>query len=97
MLDEPQYLPFEVSGDLAKASNAASKDFKALMDDQDMSVLDYTTYGKEAIKGYKCSPDAWAQMCLQLAFYKMFGHPCAIFEPAQRLKCNLGSKETIRM
>ena len=96
VLDEPQYLPFEVSGDLAKASNAASKDFKALMDDQDMSVLDYTTYGKEAIKGYKCSPDAWAQMCLQLAFYKMFGHPCATYEAAQTRKFKLGRTETIR-
>lgn len=66
------------------------------MDDQDMSVLDYSTYGKEAIKGYKCSPDAWAQMCLQLAFYKMFGHPCATYEAAQTRKFKLGRTETIR-
>ena len=96
VLDDPEYLSFDVNADLSNASNAAGQDFASLMDEQDMSVLDFTAYGKEAIKQYKCSPDAWAQMCIQLAFYKMFGHPCATYEAAQTRKFKLGRTETIR-
>lgn len=96
VLDEPEYLKFEVSDDLAKSANNAAKDFEELMNQQDMSVLNFSAYGKEAIKGYKCSPDAWAQMAIQLAFYRMFGEPCATYESAQTRKFKLGRTETIR-
>lgn len=66
------------------------------MEQQDLSVLDFTGYGKEEIKQYNSSPDAWAQMCIQLAYYKLYGQACATYESAQTRKFKLGRTETIR-
>ncbi|KOS13884.1 acyltransferase ctase cot cpt [Malassezia pachydermatis] len=96
VLDDPAYLEFKVSDDLAKAASEASDAFVSLMGKQDVSVLEFSAYGKEAIKEYKCSPDAWAQMCIQLAFFKMYGHACATYEASQTRKFKLGRTETIR-
>lgn len=96
VIDEPQRLEFQVESTLAKAAESASSDFVELMNGQDISVLDFSAYGINAIKGYKCSPDAWAQMCIQLGFYKLYGHPCATYEAAQTRKFKLGRTETIR-
>lgn len=96
VLDEPERLEFQVSSEVTKAAEDASSGFVELMDGQDIAVLDFMAYGKNAIKSYKCSPDAWAQMCIQLGFYKLYGHPCATYEAAQTRKFKLGRTETIR-
>ncbi|SHO78981.1 Similar to S.cerevisiae protein CAT2 (Carnitine acetyl-CoA transferase) [Malassezia sympodialis ATCC 42132] len=96
VLDEPERLDIKVSPEISKAAKDASAGFVELMDGQDISVLDFSAYGKSAIKSYKCSPDAWAQMCIQLGFYKLYGHPCATYEAAQTRKFKLGRTETIR-
>lgn len=36
-----------------------------------MATLVFTDFGKEEIKKMKCSPDAFIQMSLQLAFYRV--------------------------
>lgn len=58
--------------------------------------MNYEGYGKEAIKKYKASPDAWAQLVKQLAFQKMFGRPGVCYESAQTRKYALGRTEVIR-
>lgn len=62
----------------------------------DHQVLHYEGYGKEGIKKYKASPDAWAQMVKQLAFHKMFNRPGVTYESAQTRKYQLGRTEVIR-
>ena len=96
VLDTPTALEFRLEGPLAQAPAAASNDFINLMEQQDLSVLDFTGYGKEEIKQYNSSPDAWAQMCIQLAYYKLYGQACATYESAQTRKFKLGRTETIR-
>ena len=59
-------------------------------------VLHYEGYGKEYIKKFKASPDAWAQLTKQLAFHKMFGRPGVCYESAQTRKYKLGRTEVIR-
>jgi carnitine O-acetyltransferase len=59
-------------------------------------VLQYEGYGKEYIKTFKASPDAWAQLVKQLAFHKMFGRPGVTYESAQTRKYQLGRTEVIR-
>jgi carnitine O-acetyltransferase len=57
----------------------------------------YDKYGKNVIKKYKCSPDAWAQMVKQLAYGKMHGgKPAVTYESAQTRKFALGRTEVIR-
>lgn len=41
-----------------------------LVNNLDMDVFKFQTYGKEFIKKQKMSPDAFIQVALQLAFYK---------------------------
>lgn len=38
-----------------------------------MNVLEFTGYGASGIKTFKVSPDAFVQMALQLAVFKMTG------------------------
>ena len=59
-------------------------------------MLHFTGYGKNAIKTYKSSPDAWAQMIKQLAFYRYFGRPGVTYESCQTRKFLLGRTEVIR-
>jgi len=59
-------------------------------------VLHYEGYGKDYIKKFKASPDAWAQLVKQLAFHKMFGRPGVAYESAQTRKYQLGRTEVIR-
>jgi len=56
----------------------------------------YEGYGKEFIKQFKLSPDAWTQLVKQLAFQKMFGRPGVTYESAQTRKYQLGRTEVIR-
>lgn len=61
-----------------------------------MTVLAYQGYGKNLIKKFKCSPDGFAQMIIQLAYYKMFGVSRPTYESAQTRKFQRGRTETAR-
>lgn len=79
-------IPSELSFKISKLSKANSKvalqNFKALVkqlfnfhetkvEQHDVKVVEYFGYGKNLIKSFKISPDAYAQMTIQLAYYKM--------------------------
>ena len=59
-------------------------------------VLHYEGYGKELMKKFKVSPDAWVQLVKQLAFHKMFGRPGVTYESCQTRKYQQGRTEVIR-
>lgn len=59
-------------------------------------MLHYEGYGKDLMKKCKVSPDAWAQLVKQLAFYKMFHRPGVTYESCQTRKYQLGRTEVIR-
>lgn len=48
------------------------------------------------MKAHKASPDAWAQMVKQLAFYRLNGRPPVVYESCQTRKFLLGRTEVIR-
>ncbi len=58
--------------------------------------MHYEGYGKNLIKKFKASPDAWAQLVKQLAFYKMYNRPGVTYESAQTRRYQLGRTEVIR-
>ena len=95
-LPAPTRIQFQLNESVKQSITSALHDFQALIGKHDMEVLDFQGYGKEAIKKFKCSPDAWAQMCIQLAYYKMYGKPCPTYESAQTRKFLLGRTEVIR-
>lgn len=95
-LPEPQELTFVLDSDLEGKVNEAIRDFDALKSEHDLAVLEFSAYGKGLIKQFKCSPDAWVQMVIQLAYYRLFGRPCPTYESAQTRKFKWGRTETIR-
>ena len=74
----------------------AERNFDKLVGAQELRVLHYDAYGKDIIKEFKLSPDAWAQLVKQLAFYKFKGRPGVTLEAAQTRKFQRGRTELIR-
>ncbi|KAF2764937.1 putative carnitine O-acetyltransferase mitochondrial precursor [Teratosphaeria nubilosa] len=92
----PKRLEFQLNDSVKQSITSARRDFEALIGKHNMQVLDFQGYGSNAIKKFKCSPDGWVQMCLQLAHYKLHGKPCPTYESAQTRKYLLGRTEVIR-
>jgi carnitine O-acetyltransferase len=70
-LPEPAPLNFELNEELIGAIDQAQKDFRDVIGLHELRVLAYQGYGKGLIKKFKCSPDAYVQMVIQLAYHKM--------------------------
>ncbi|KAI0763633.1 acyltransferase ChoActase/COT/CPT [Trametes elegans] len=95
-LEPPTALPFVLDARTRQYVAEAEAHFDALVGQHDMEVLHYEGYGKEQIKRFKASPDAWAQLVKQLAFHKMFARPGVCYESAQTRKYQQGRTEVIR-
>jgi len=95
-LPAPTELSFEVNHTISKHIVESEQRFDELVGRHDLHVLHYEGYGKNGIKKYKVSPDAWAQLVKQLAFHKMFNRPGVCYESCQTRKFHLGRTEVIR-
>ncbi|KAJ7021589.1 acyltransferase ChoActase/COT/CPT [Mycena alexandri] len=95
-LPAPTELPFELNATTRDLVTSAAARFDALVAAHELHVLHYEGYGKDAVKRFGASPDAWAQLVKQLAFHKMFGRPGVTYESAQTRKYQLGRTEVIR-
>jgi carnitine O-acetyltransferase len=95
-LPAPVELGFTLDSKTEENIQEAEKRFDALVAEHDLHVLHYEGYGKDLIKKFKASPDAWAQLVKQLAFHRMFGRPGVCYESAQTRKYRLGRTEVIR-
>ena len=95
-LPEPTVLRFEtnpkVLGDLA----SAQRQFATTIAAHELRVQAYQGYGKDLIKKFKCSPDAYVQMTIQLAYHKMYGKNRPTYESAATRKYQQGRTETTR-
>ncbi|TDL23187.1 acyltransferase ChoActase/COT/CPT [Rickenella mellea] len=95
-LPEPKEITFELDETSKRYISEAEANFDALIGKHDMQVLHYEGYGKNYIKQFKASPDAWAQLVKQLAFHMMFGRPGVCYESCQTRKYQRGRTEVIR-
>jgi carnitine O-acetyltransferase len=59
-------------------------------------MVNFEGYGKNVMKAHKASPDAWAQMVKQLAFFRLNNRPPVVYESCQTRKFLLGRTEVIR-
>ena len=66
----PVELKWTLDSGLERSIARAEKDAAALIKSQAMSVVK-TAYGKRAIKAAQVSPDAWAQLIVQLAYARL--------------------------
>lgn len=95
-LPQPKKLDFNLNDDVLKTIESAEKNFDSLVSKHDLRVLVYQGYGKNGIKKLGLSPDAYVQMIIQLAYYKMYGVSRATYESAQTRKFAHGRTEVCR-
>ena len=95
-LEAPQKLNFAFNTAVHKAIETSEKNFEELIGKHGLHVQKYEGYGKGLIKKFKCSPDAYVQMIIQLAYFKMHGVSRPTYESAQVRKFQHGRTETCR-
>ena len=95
-LPEPRPIKFIVNNDVKNDIQQAAKDFEDIIGQHELKVQAYQGYGKGMIKKFKCSPDAYVQMVIQLAYHKMFGLNRPTYESAATRRFQQGRTETCR-
>ena len=95
-LPEPIPLRFQLNSELLREIDRAQFDFRSVIDQHELKVQDYRGYGKGLIKKFKCSPDAYVQMIIQLAYYRMYGLNRPTYESAATRRFQQGRTETCR-
>lgn len=95
-LPDPQTVAFEVTKEVQAEIDRAVRDFAAVIGQHELAVQAYQAYGKGLIKKFKCSPDAYVQMVLQLAYHKMYGKNRPTYESAATRRFQQGRTETCR-
>ncbi len=89
-------LPFSISKVDKTNIEEAAKAAKVLIDDIDTEVARFDGFGRDTIKNFKVSPDAFAQMSFQLAYRKLHGKNAATYEACAMKHFYHGRTETIR-
>ncbi|PTD12093.1 Carnitine O-acetyltransferase, mitochondrial [Fusarium culmorum] len=95
-LPDPQLVKFEITQEVQSEIDRATKDFNDVISKHQLAVQAYQGYGKGLIKKFKCSPDAYVQMIIQLAYFKMYGKSRPTYESAATRRFQLGRTETCR-
>ncbi|BDD61310.1 hypothetical protein MAP00_006360 [Monascus purpureus] len=95
-LPDPKPINFVVSREVEESINAALKFHRNEIGAHELRVQSFQGYGKGLIKKFKCSPDAYIQMIIQLAYYKMYGKNRPTYESATTRKFQEGRTETTR-
>ncbi len=95
-LPRPVALPFHLDAAVSDEINRATADFQRVIGLHDLRVQAYQGYGKNLIKQFRCSPDAYVQMIIQLAYHKMYGVNRPTYESAATRRFQQGRTETCR-
>ena len=95
-IPDPQPIKFQLNGESMADLALATTHHVGLMSQQELRVEAYQGYGKGLIKKFKCSPDAYIQMMVQLAYHKFYGKNRPTYESAATRKFQLGRTETCR-
>lgn len=93
---KPLEIKFELSDTTRTHISQAISQFQHHVDKHDHHVLYYPGFGKNLIKQHRLSPDAFVQIAIQLAYYKLFGTCRPTYESAQTKKFKMGRTETCR-
>ncbi|KAJ5912182.1 Carnitine O-acetyltransferase [Penicillium subrubescens] len=95
-LADPKAIKFTLNDEVNEAIDIAAQYHRKQIGSHELVVQSYQGYGKGLIKKFKCSPDAYVQMVIQLAYYKMYGKNRPTYESASTRKFQEGRTETTR-
>uniref|UniRef100_A0A3Q3CKZ1 Carnitine O-acetyltransferase a n=1 Tax=Haplochromis burtoni TaxID=8153 RepID=A0A3Q3CKZ1_HAPBU len=82
LLPMPQKLHFNITPDIKTAMEEAKQSVDKHAQDLDLRVLVFNHFGKQIPKAHQISPDAFIQMAIQLAYYRIHQQCCASYEAA---------------
>ncbi len=94
--ETPQKLTFHLDDDIKQIITEAVRSFDAFVDDTQIQVLEFETFGKELIKTFRLSPDAFIQLSLQLAQYQTLGQCRSTYESVTLKQFLHGRTEAMR-
>ncbi|XP_069671918.1 choline O-acetyltransferase-like isoform X2 [Periplaneta americana] len=92
----PLRLEWSLDQQCQKYIQDAMQNLDCLVEDLDFYVYRFPGYGKEFIKSVKCSPDAYIQLSLQLAYFRLYRKLVATYESASTRRFLLGRVDCIR-
>jgi len=95
-IPDPHPLKFQLNADNHADIALATTHHIGLMSQQELRVEAYQGYGKGLMKKFKCSPDAYVQMIIQLAYHKFYGKNRPTYESAATRRFQEGRTETCR-
>ncbi|XP_019205792.1 carnitine O-acetyltransferase isoform X2 [Oreochromis niloticus] len=79
-LPMPQKLHFSVTPDIKEIIEQAKRSMDGNIRNFGLSVMVFDHFGKNDLKAHNMSPDAFIQMAIQLAYYRMNKQVCASYE-----------------
>eukprot|EP00668_Euglena_longa_P042120 GGOE01055541.1.p1 GENE.GGOE01055541.1~~GGOE01055541.1.p1 ORF type:complete len:802 (+),score=153.52 GGOE01055541.1:232-2406(+) len=91
-----QRLSWQIGPDLEQAIEQALVQTKVNIDDVDLECTTFEKINRGVMKKCKCPPDAFVQMGIQLAFYRLEHRFVPTYEPAMMRLFRNGRTETIR-
>ena len=89
-------LDFHLDDPLRRTVLKAAEDFRRAAESTTTTVLAFDEFGKERIKSFRISPDAFVQLALQIAMVKRFGKCKSVYESASTRRFRNGRTETLR-
>lgn len=92
----PILLNFDLDAKLVAAISSAKETSLSYINNICAKSLLFTEYGKDFMKPYKLHPDAFVQMSLQLAYWRLHGRPAPTYETASTRQFHAGRTETMR-
>lgn len=92
----PTKLNWELNQDAIVAIDVSYRVAENLLNDVDLRLYMHQSYGKGFMKGCRLSPDAYIQMCLQLAYYRDAGKFNLTYEASMTRLFRDGRTETVR-
>nr|XP_053646928.1 choline O-acetyltransferase-like [Cherax quadricarinatus] len=93
---KPTRLEWKVTPVICRRMQEAADHVDRLVEDLDFRILRYLGYGRNFMKRTKCSPDAFIQLALQLAFFRCHGQLTSTYESASTRRFRLGRVDSIR-
>jgi carnitine O-acetyltransferase len=96
-LTSAKHLPFNVSQTTSAAMTEASAAVDKSVANLELHELIFKNFGADFPKTFGVSPDAFVQMAMQLAYYKLHGHFAPCYESCSTRKYVVGRTETGRV
>ncbi|KAF9116644.1 Carnitine O-acetyltransferase mitochondrial [Mortierella sp. AM989] len=91
-----EHIKFVVNDEIKETIKKAEVNAKKFIDNVDSCLIHFNEYGSNWLKSVKCSPDAYVQMVLQLAYYRHYGTWTPTYESASTRIFLGGRTETVR-